>query len=38
LASTLDADRKRQLLLSLASRDALEAALAAAEPTPGQVA
>jgi siroheme synthase-like protein len=38
LASTLDADRKRQLLLSLASRDALEAALAAGEPTPGQVA
>jgi siroheme synthase-like protein len=38
LASKLDADRKRQLLLSLASRDALEAALAAAEPTPGQVA
>jgi precorrin-2 dehydrogenase/sirohydrochlorin ferrochelatase len=38
LASTLDADRKRQLLVSLASRDALEAALAAAEPNPGQVA
>jgi precorrin-2 dehydrogenase/sirohydrochlorin ferrochelatase len=38
LASTLDADRKRQLLVSLASRDALEAALAAAEPNPGQIA
>ncbi len=38
LASTLDADRKRQLLVSLASRDALEAALAASEPNPGQVA
>jgi siroheme synthase-like protein len=37
LASTLDAERKRQLLLSLASRDALEAALAA-QPTPEQVA